>query len=131
MATQDDRRRHPRYVLPIQYTQVEARPLDSDTFCWNGHAYDISEGGMRFDLDHPVEPGTTIALRLRLPGESSLRITERRPVYAFANIVWLEDEDLEFPGPVRMACVFKRFVMPGDETRLRSRLDSGRYSLAA
>lgn len=126
-----DRRRHQRFVLPSMYTLIEARPLDREEFCWSGHAYDLSEGGLRFELDCPVEPGTTIALRIQLPGATTLRYAERRPVYAFANVVWIEEEDLDQSGPVRMACVFKRFVLPGDLDRLRERLSSGRYSVAA
>lgn len=126
-----DRRQHPRYVLPSMYTQVEVRPLDSEQYLWAGHAYDISDGGMRFELDHVIEPGSTVAVRIQLPGSQSLRFSERRPVYMFANVVWVEEEDLDQPGPVRMACVFKRFILPGDQQRLHDRLRSGRYSLAA
>ncbi len=131
MERAKDRRQHTRYVLPSMYTTVEVRPLDSEKFQWQGHAYDISEGGMRFELDHAVEPGTKIAMRLQLPGADRLALTERRPVYVFANVVWVEQDDLEHSGPVRMACVFTRFVMPGDRDRLQGRLTSGRYSRAA
>lgn len=131
MEEATDRRRHPRYLLPSMYTKVEVRPLASEEYQWSGHAYDISLGGLRFELDHPIEPGTRVAIRVELPGAERLRLLERRPVYAFANVVWLEEEDLDHPGPVRMACVFERFVMPGDRERLLGRLASGRYSLAA
>lgn len=131
MEQASDRRRHQRYVLPSMYTGVEVRSMDSDSFEWKGHAYDISEGGMRFELDHPIEPGTRIAVRIQLPGAEFLRLTERRPVYAFANVVWIEEDDLDQGGPVRMSCVFSRFVMPGDQERLSRRLSSGRFSLAA
>lgn len=131
MVPGTERRRHERYLLPSMYTEVEARPLDCEEFVWQGHAYDISEGGMRFELDSPVEPGTPIALRLQLPGAQHLLASERRPVHAFANVVWIESEDVDQGGPVRMACVFTRFVVPGDAERLRGRLHSGRYSLAA
>ncbi len=126
-----DRRRHPRFVLPSMYTEVEARSLDTEKFEWKGHAYDVSQGGMRFELDTPIEPGTRIALRLQLPGAQHLKITDRRPVYVFANVVWIEEDDIEQGGPIRMACVFSQFVLPGDEARLRTRLHSGRYSVAA
>ncbi|HVZ94139.1 MAG TPA: PilZ domain-containing protein [Phycisphaerales bacterium] len=131
MNSPKDRRKHPRFVLPSSYTAVEVRPLESDRFKWKGHAYDISAGGMRFELDEPIEPGTRVAVRLQLPGASSLRLAERRPVYVFANVIWLEEDDLEMPGPVRMACVFSKFVQPGDLERLLHRLDSGRFSAAA
>jgi len=126
-----ERRRHQRYVLPSMYTAIAVRPLDSDKYKWEGHAYDISEGGLRFEIDHPIPTGTQVAVRVQLPGASSLRASERRPVYAFANVVWLEEDDVDGGGPVRMACVFTRFVQPGDKERLLARLKSGRYSLAA
>lgn len=126
-----DRRRHPRYVLPSMYTNIAVRPLDSDEFLYEGHAYDLSEGGMRFEIDHPIAPGTAVAIRIELPGAGAMRAADRRPVYAFANVVWLEEEDLDQPGPIRMACVFTRFAQLGDEERLMSRLRSGRYSIAA
>ncbi len=126
-----DRRRFPRYLLPSMYTSIAVRPLDMEGFQWEGHAYDISEGGMRFEIDEPIPPGSAVAMRIELPGAHSLRIAERRPVYVMANVVWLEEDDLEHPGPVRMACVFHQFVQPGDRERLMGRLKSGRYSLAA
>jgi len=118
-------------MLPSMYTQIDVRPLDSDEFQWSGHAYDLSEGGMRFELDQPIEPGTAIAVRIRLPGDVTMNGADRRPLYALANVVWLEDEDVELGGPVRMACVFREFVLSGDLERLQSRLHSGRYSMAA
>ncbi len=133
-----DRREHPRYLLPSMYTAIAVRRSEPDVlvpgdeaFQWHGHAYDVSEGGMRFEIDEPIEPGTRIAVRLELPGATSLRVAERRPVFALANVVWIEEEDLDQPGPVRMACVFRQFVQPGDRERLLGRLRSGRYSLAA
>ncbi len=126
-----ERRRHTRYVLPSMYTQVAVRPLDSEKYQWEGHAYDISEGGMRFEIDRPIAPGTPVAVRIQLPGASQLRIAERRPVYALANVVWLEEDDVDQPGPVRMACVFSRFLQVGDKERLLGRLQSGRFSMAA
>jgi hypothetical protein len=131
MHSGKDRRRHTRFVLPSMYTEVEARALDAEQFEWKGHAYDVSEGGMRFELDRPIEKGKPIAVRLQLPGAQHLAASARRPVYAFANVVWVEEDDVAQGGPVRMACVFTRFVMPDDDARLRTRLRSGRYSAAA
>lgn len=126
-----ERRRFVRYLVPSMYTSIAVRPLDRERFEWTGHAYDVSEGGMRFEIDEPIEPGTPVAVRIELPGAASMRVVDRRAVYAFANVVWLEEEDLEHRGPVRMACVFSRFVQPGDRERLMGRLTSGRYSQAA
>ena len=126
-----DRRVHTRYVMPSSYTSIAVRPADSERFLFEGHAYDVSEGGMRFEIDEPIPPGSRIAARIDLPGSTALRVVERRPVYVMANVVWIEEDDLDLPGPVRMACVFRQFVQPGDRDRLLSRLTSGRYSIAA
>lgn len=126
-----DRRKHPRYVLPSMYTEIAVRPIEEETFRFAGHAYDISEGGMRFEIDDALEPGSSAAIRIQLPGAQWMRPADRRPVYVMANIVWVEQDDLDHPGPVRMACVFRTFVQEGDRERLMRRLMSGRFSLAA
>jgi len=124
-----ERRRFDRFELPAMYTRLAVRSLDHDEFEWDGHAYDISRGGVRFELDRGFEPGTPVAVRLDLPRAPTERRTEPRSVFAFANIVWLEDDDE--PGPVRMAAVFTRFARPRDEDLLRKRIFCGRYALAA
>ena len=126
-----NRRRHDRYLLPSMYTEVAVRLMDEEKVTREGHAYDISKGGLRFELDHAINPGTKIALRITLPGAASLRAAERKPVFATGNVVWLHEDDLEQPGPVRMACVFSSFCQPGDEERLMRRLKSGQFSIAA
>jgi hypothetical protein len=113
------------------YTEVSVRELESESFQFQGHAYDISLGGMRFELDNVIEPGTQIAVRIQLPGPTSQRDRDRRAVFAMATVVWTEQDDLDQGGPVRMACVFKNFCQPGDEQRLLSQLTSGLYARAA
>ena len=129
MIPAHDRRMHVRYELPAMYSRILLRTLDTDEFLWEGHAYDISEGGVRFELDRPIEPGTPVALRIDLPAAFAERRTARRSAFAFANVVWLEDEDE--PGPARMAAVFTRFAREGDRELLLRRLTRGRYALAA
>ena len=124
-----DRRQHARYELPVMYTRVMVRPMDSDEFIWEGHAYDISRGGLRFELDRGIEPGTPVAVRIDFPANITERRANQRSVFVIANVVWLEDEDT--PGPVRMAAVFSHFAREGDEARLLNRLETGRYALAA
>ncbi len=124
-----ERRRHPRYALPSMYTSVSARELNQTGFTDAGHAYDISEGGMRFELDQPINPGTRIAIRLKLPEGGHW--WEPRAIYAMATVVWIEDEDLESSGPVRMACVFNNFCRPNDQLLLQRRLNTGRFQAAA
>jgi len=125
-----DRRAHARYVLPAMYTAIAVRPGESDSFKYEGHAYDLSLSGVRFELDEPLAPGTTVGLRIDLPGFARYGgDADARPIYALANVVWIEDEDQ--PGPYRMAAVFKRFAMAGGEHRLQRALTGGRYRLAA
>lgn len=127
-----DRRQHARFLVPPMYTPISVRPVDSESYVWHGHAYDISEGGLRFELDEPIQTGTSVGLRIELPGRGltakRLLGPERLPVYAIGNVVWLDDEE---PGPVRMAAVFTRFTRAGDRDRLLRRLASGYFSLAA
>jgi hypothetical protein len=129
VKTPADRRRHQRYVLQPMYAPIAVRFLDSERFTVEGHAYDISVGGIRFELDRAVEPGTQVAMQITLPETDSGQIGPGRSVFVFANIVWLEDEDE--PGPARMAAVFAGFARAGDEQRLQRIFKSGRYRLAA
>lgn len=124
-----DRRKFTRYQLPSMYSRIMVRPMDSDEFVWDGHAYDISRGGIRFELDEAIEMGAEIAVRIDLPQTICERSTERRSVFAFANVIWTGEEDEV--GPVRHAASFTRFAEESDETQLHERLSQGRYALAA
>lgn len=125
-----NRRIQPRYALPAMYTAIAVRPGDRDEFLYDGHAYDLSLSGIRFELDRPLAPGTTIGVRIDLPGFAEhAGQADARPVYVLANVVWIEDEDQ--PGPYRMAAAFTRFAVAGDGQRLERALGAGRYRLAA
>ncbi|MCU0689153.1 MAG: PilZ domain-containing protein [Phycisphaerales bacterium] len=128
MATGAERRRFPRFETEPMYTDIGLRMLDSEHFAWTGHAYDISEGGLRFELDRPIAPGTQVALRITLPTMHA-DLGPGRAVFAFANVVWLEDEDE--PGPYKMAAVFSQFCRAGDRERLLGELRKGIYRIAA
>ncbi len=123
-----DRRRHERFSLRPMYTWIALRtPADAD-FIHEGHAYDISESGLRFELDHPVAPGTPVDLRIDIPAPADTR-PEDREVRVRATIVWLGDD--EEPGPARLAAVFHGFATPADRERLLRMLGSGRFARAA
>jgi hypothetical protein len=126
-----DRRRFPRFVVEPMYTPLAVRLLDSpsEAFDIEGHAYDISEGGARFELDRPIAPGTRIAVQITLPSMSDSDIGPGRTVLVFANVVWL-DEDEGVP-PHRMAAVFTHFARAGDRERLLRQFATGRYRAAA
>ncbi len=135
MRTLSERRRHDRFVVPPMYTPICAGPLDGPEgeFPWEGHAYDVSEGGAQFELDHLLARGETVRLRIELPG---LGLSSRQiisggaaPIVIHANVVWLEDEDE--PAPFRMAAIFTRFLHERDRQRLTNRLQSGYFALRA
>ncbi len=128
-STGADRRRFPRFVLPAGYAPLKIRRLDRDIFDLDGFAYDISEGGIRFELDQPIEPGSRVAMQIMLPGLAETAIGPGRAVFVFANVVWIEDEDE--PGPVKMAAVFSNFARAIDSERLRNQLTPGRLRAAA
>lgn len=129
MTTALERRRFDRFELPAMYTRIAIRTLDGDAVEWDGHAYDISRGGVRFEADKSFEPGTEVAMQIDLPRAPIERSTEARSVFVFGTIVWLEDDDQ--PGPYKMAAVFSRFEQPEDEALLLRRIASGRYAIAA
>jgi len=126
MKLNTDRRRFPRFDLEAMYTTIAVRTLEHDRFELHGHSYDISEGGIRFELDRGVECGTQIAMMINLPtmnregGDAG-----ENAVYVFATVVWIEDEDE--PGPIKMAAVFNRWARQGDRERLLGELGKGVY----
>jgi len=124
-----NRRQFERFVLQPMYTRVALRRLVEDTFTREGHIHNASEGGLMFELDDPIEPGTPVAVQIHLPGLHN-DIGPGRAVFALGTIVWVAD-DLEEPGPVRMAVSFTRFARAGDRDRLVRQLASGRYARAA
>src|SRR5690606_28946483 len=120
-----NRRQFPRFTVQPMYTPIAVRTLDSEAFDIEGNAYDISEGGVRFDLDRPSPPGTPIALQSTLPTRHTEQIGPGRRIFVFANVVWVEDE--EEPGPVRPAAVFTHCARAGDRERLLKHFSSGHY----
>jgi len=100
-----------RYKLPPAYTLVRVRQDGASRFSHQGHAYDISMSGMRFELDRPMEPGTHVRIRATLPGRQHLSFE------ASGNIVRIHDEADE-RGPMRMAIHFDNFASAADRERL-------------
>ncbi len=124
-----DRRQYPRFQLEPMYTPIAVRTADSEHFDIEGHAYDISEGGIRFELDRAVPPGTKIVMQITLPNLDPMQIGPGRSILVNANVIWIEDE--EEPGPVRTAAVFTGFARVGDRERLLKQFATGRYRAAA
>ncbi|HHN77244.1 MAG TPA: PilZ domain-containing protein [Phycisphaerales bacterium] len=131
MDQQIDRRRHPRFAVTPGYTPVRLRLLTEDQFTRSGHAYDISEGGVRFEMDIPVEPGTPVAMEIMLPEQPGVLHTNDGPgraVFVLGNVVWC---DIEEPGPANMALAITRYARSGDKERLMRRLTTGVYARVA
>ncbi|MFG0245766.1 MAG: PilZ domain-containing protein [Phycisphaerales bacterium JB052] len=123
-----NRRIHERFLLQPGYTAASVRlhPKERE-FTREGHVYDISEGGIRFELDHPIELGSTISMRIQLPSNCQ----EAGPdhcVYVTGNVIWC---DLDEPGPSKMAMAITRFDRQGDKARMLRSLTSKRYLRAA
>lgn len=97
------------------YTGIRVRFLDSERFRHEGHAYDLSEGGVQFELDYPIDPGTPIAMEIDLPEGDRADAGPGRAVFVLGNVVWADDSE---PGPVRMALAITRFARAGDKERL-------------
>ncbi len=112
-----DQREHPRIKVPAMYTLVRARVVGSNKYTWTGHIYDISVGGLRIELDMPIEPGTELELRGMLPGSGH---TTFRAIGRVARIHSEADER----GPVILGVSFVSFQSPMDRQRLAEYIDA-------
>ena len=117
-----NRRKHERITVAPMYCPVSLRPITQDRFEFEGHAYDVSEGGIMFEMDQPFEAGTGVALQITLPGDHPHELDSDRSIYVMGNVIWADDSE---PGPVRMAVVFTRFARFGDRDRLLRVLSRG------
>ena len=124
---EENRRAQERYIASPMHHAISVRPFTEDHFVYNGHAYDISEGGICFELDDPIEPGEMVGLMVHLP--IGFDRGPGRAVFATGRVVWLSD--VTEPGPVRMGVVFHDFTRAGDQDRLRRFLHQGIQRSAA
>jgi hypothetical protein len=92
-----DRRNAERFRLETALVRVVvgAHGTSPDTKgFFEGHAYDISEGGLRVELDAPLPVGTPVDVELHFPGLGA-------PVRLVGSVARLFDE-IDDPGPRRM-----------------------------
>lgn len=122
-----ERRAHARFSVQPFYSPLNVRGLNDSGDLVEGFVYDVSMGGLRFEADQAIPPGTPIELHITLPLMHSAG--SGRTLEARASVVWIEDED--DPPPYKMAAVFTGFADPSDERRLRQQLEGGRYHRAA
>ena len=108
VAAKAEQRRHPRYEVDPMYTSVTAERTDGsdreplEPHKLEGHAYDISLGGMRFELDEALPAGARVAVEVALPGCV-------QPIRATARVVRVFSA-VDDPGPRRMAVEFETFL---------------------
>lgn len=131
-----DRRTHTRYSLPSMYTAVVVRPIgvggaDAEACPLEGHIYDISEGGLRFEIDRAIPAGTELELEIDVPGPTGLRAAMHAPIRAVARVIRLEQDDVEQGGPIRTSAAFESFATEDDHASLLRRVASGRFNRAA
>lgn len=106
-----ERRHHQRFKLTPMHSPVTVQCVNRLAIeRLEGHAYDLSETGVRLELDQPLEIGQQVAVHLALPGQLS-------GIFANGLIVWVNDED-DDPGPRRMAIHFTDFLNESDKVKL-------------
>lgn len=112
-----EQRQHPRIKVPAMYTLIRARVVGSNRYNWTGHIYDVSLGGVRFELDAPVAPGTELEIRGMLPG------TGHTTFRAVGKVVRIHSDANEH-GPCIMGLQFMAFQSPMDRHRLAQYIDT-------
>jgi len=106
-ADSTEQRRHTRIGLPVGYAAVRATPVGRKKSERRGHVYDLSEGGMRFELDAALDLDEPIEVELDLPSsEGPVAIRAR------GSAVRFHDEPDDGPGPIRMGMQFDRVDQP-------------------
>ena len=123
-STPDDRRQHQRFKLTPMHAAVTVQSVDRLAIeQLHGHAYDISESGVRLELDEPLECGQHVAMYLDLPEQST-------DIFVAGEVVWVNDA-IDDPGPRRMAIHFTDFVNECDRARLLAYVGSCAERIAA
>jgi c-di-GMP-binding flagellar brake protein YcgR len=102
-----EQRQHARIDLPVGYAAVRLRAAGSGEPEHQGHIYDLSEGGMRFELDQAIVLDEPVEVDLDLPcGDGLLAIRAR------GSAVRFHDEPADGAGPVRMGMQFDHVDQP-------------------
>lgn len=125
-ATAHNRRAIDRFRLPPMYTRVvvvpcggSVEPKDVTGAPHEGHAYDISLGGVRYELDEPLPTGTRVQVELLLPGATE-------PIRGSGQVVRVYDLE-DDPGPRRQALRLDRFQSETDRLSLARLISDGWY----
>jgi c-di-GMP-binding flagellar brake protein YcgR len=112
-----ERRRFARFKVSPMYSRIVVQRIEGDTALMDRHIYDISEGGLRFELDEPLADGERVTVEVSLPGCQKL-------IRASGKVVRVNDAD-DDPGPRRMALRFEAFADDASRVALARYLDQG------
>lgn len=125
-----NRRAFERFRVNPGYTAVSVRVLpDEEHFSRKGHVYDLSEGGVQFELDFPIDAGSTVSMKIDVPWSAPISDAPNdSAVYVTGNVVWTDTEE---PGAARMALAITRYDREGDKERLIRALGVSRCLRAA
>lgn len=126
-----ENRQHERFRVAPMYTPVTLRTIDNPNRAYEGHAYNVSEGGLQFELDEAIDAGTPVTIELTLPlgeGEVWDGVSDLPVVTIQGNVVWTDEEE---PGPVRMAMIFTRFASQIERELVSSRVLGKKFRKAA
>jgi len=125
--SQINRRSYERFAVKPGYTSASIR-IDPNEIAYGleGYVYDLSEGGIRFDLDTPIESGRTISMRINLPG--IVGEPDERAVFVTGEVVWC---DVDETGDAKMAMSISKFDRDGDKQRLIRAISCSGYQRAA
>ena len=120
-----ERRTAPRLRLPAMLTHVQATPRRTDSAASRlcGHAYDISETGVRIELDEALAIGDRVDVIVELPWAGPR-------IDAEADVIWVNDVH-DDPGPRRMALKFRNATLNAGSSPLSRYIESGLLRAAA
>ncbi|MGI9013852.1 MAG: PilZ domain-containing protein [Phycisphaerales bacterium] len=122
-----NRRQFERFSVAPMYTEVKVQRIDDGRMSeLSGYAYDLSEGGLRIELEDRLDIGEHVNVSLRLPGEA-----ENDPqIHLACEMVWINDED-DDPVMPRMALRVLRYLSDDSRRRLIGYLSRGAAGRAA
>jgi hypothetical protein len=109
-----ERRGNQRFTLRPDVSRVV---VHCDTIAYEGHAYDISNCGIRLELDEALHVGQRVEIDLFTTGT----MKEIR----FTGVVTRIFDEIDDPGPRRMGIQIKKFGRRADKSRLSTLLECG------
>jgi c-di-GMP-binding flagellar brake protein YcgR len=117
-----EQRRYPRKAVTPGYSVVQVRRAGRSQYDLTGHVYDLSLGGMRFELDKALGEGEAVDVRVTLPGEPAGRFEARGVMVRY-------HDDPGEAGPVRMGLAFDELATEADRHVLARFMGNGTDNL--